>query len=192
MDTNELRPEVPNLAVAHRLAGKVKRWHSEETIREQTIADHVYNIMRIYLYIWGNPEPSLFCRIMFHDFEELYLGDLPHWAGCIPELKTAYRFAEDELLASFPEIPTSHHYDYRIKICDWIEALEFMINECLLGNSEMRFRMEKLYRKLVVETSRLEQSEEDVIIRYLRDTRWLDRYAVVMLGGTHGQEIRLP
>lgn len=187
MKASELRPEIPNLVVAHRQAGKVRRWHTENTVRQQTISDHVYNLMRIYLYIWGNPEPSLVCRMMFHDFEEFYLGDLPHWAACIPDFKTAYKKAEGELLSEFMEIPSSHAYDHRIKICDWIEALEFMMDECMLGNDHLFERMEKLYQKLEKE---IYNEEKGRVFKYLDDSEWLDKFNTLKGVGEHGESDR--
>jgi len=187
----DLIPEIPNLEVAHRRAGKVKRWHTEPTIQQQTLSDHIFNMLRIYMAIWGEPPPAIVMKIMYHDFEELYLGDLPHWAAQIPDLKIAYLEVEHQLQHEYQDILSATHrynaFEYRIKICDWIEALEFMLEEILLGNSRMRLRMEKLYQKL----ERLlkdEYRDEEPVLRYLDDTNFARMFNLAMDGIHRGQE----
>lgn len=178
---SEISPGVGSYIGAWKTSGGVKRWHTEETIREQTLADHRYNLLRIYMSIWGTPTGQILWKIVHHDFEELFLGDLPHWSADILELKNGYRTAEEKLLALFPKIketqsPTAH--DRRIKICDWIEALEFMMREILLGNKMMTTQVHRLYGKLVHEMS--DYNEE--IEKYLEITEFKHNYNLLMDG----------
>lgn len=144
----KIREEIDTLQLARKRAAKVKRWHTEFTIQTQTLSDHIFNVIRIYHSIWGEPDTETFKKLMYHDFEEYFLGDLPHWTCNIPDLKNAYADAKDDLLLEYnlKVLPTDR--DERIKVCDWIEAIEFMIIEVNLGNNTLRSGLERLWNKL--------------------------------------------
>lgn len=157
-----------NLNQARRKAGKVKRYHTESLLQPaQTLSDHIFNMLRIWTSLWGDPPPEVTMQILFHDFEELILGDIPHWAAEFPALKEAYHDANGkvrELLGVPAEIK-----DDRMHIVDQIEALEFMVDEVLLGNHTLVLKLHKLGDVINQHLSKLLPEESRPIYDYLKD-----------------------
>lgn len=75
--------EIPGrLSITDRLRlQSVKRWHIVPTVKEQTVADHVYGVMQ--LGCWMARELGLdvldqfFVELLDHDIEEVITGDVP-------------------------------------------------------------------------------------------------------------------
>ena len=184
---NNTRPDLDTLEKAHRAAGKVKRWHTEEVFREQKISDHVYGLMRIYYHIWGVPDGHTFLDLLFHDFEELFLGDLPHWTHKFPKLRKAYDEAWKENQKVFPKLPSVTDKTYRIAAVDHIDALEFMLDEVWYGNEALKGPMTRLYSKLEksMDTTMLKE-EASRVEHYLNEVGFTHRYNLVIDGVHRG------
>ena len=61
-----------------RNAGKVKRFHTVETIGQQTVAEHSFNVCLILLFITnGTASSELLKAALYHDLPELITGDIP-------------------------------------------------------------------------------------------------------------------
>lgn len=180
---NDLRKECKSRSQALRYAGKVKRWHTEQTLQTQTISDHNFNILRIYYSIWGRPEPDVTERILFHDFEEYFIGDIPHWAAAIPEMEKTKKYLEKLLWIRF-DMPGPSTEEKRIKICDWIEALEFMLDEVMFGNDTLRSSLEGLHVKLIKEL--LDPEEAAAVADYLVDMGFEYKYGLIIDGVHRG------
>lgn len=160
--------------IFHRQAGQVKRWHTELTLREQTISDHVYNVMRIFYWVWGPPTQEQFIELITHDIEEREMGDWPHWIAARPiinEIKDNLEHAIRDA-AGIPQTETSN----AVKICDWIEAIEFMVQEYELGNHGLRTKMEGLWAKILIlrDSGGIESIER--VDRYLKNSGLKHRY----------------
>lgn len=61
-----------------RLSGQIKRFHTWPIVGQQTIAEHCWQILRIYLSIVNEIDPHMVRHICFHDIGETYVGDLPY------------------------------------------------------------------------------------------------------------------
>lgn len=166
----------------HREAGKVKRWHTEFTVQQQTISDHVFNMIRIYTAIWGAPDTENFYKLIYHDIEEREIGDWPHWTACDKKLEEGKRRLERAVLYKYG-IKDYDESD-RIKICDWVEALEFMIDEVNLGNDTLRNKMEMLWRKM--DDMALYNNHNDQlygkVYRYLEESGTKHKYNCIIDG----------
>lgn len=120
-----------------RLAGQVRRYHTWPTLTEQTVADHSYHVLRIYIAIFGPPTSEVTVAIINHDAPELVTGDPPFPIKAQnPTLKSEFDKLEDEALVGLgmenPEIgPLARA---RIKICDLLEMHEFGQMELTMGN----------------------------------------------------------
>jgi hypothetical protein len=169
-----------------RCAGKVKRWHMEFTVQSQTISDHVYNIFRIYYTIYWVPEPEVFSHILFHDAEEYLTGDLPHWFAAIPEVHAAKVKEEKkfEKIHGLNKLPMDEHKFHRIRVCDWIEAMEFMVDEVNLGNDSLRHKLERLFDKLM-DHCRDDPWKQNVS-DYLEKSGFMSKYNYIMDGVHRG------
>src|SRR5262249_20467298 len=61
-----------------RLAGQIKRYHTWPTIGQQTVAEHTWHLLRIYMSVVSEINPAVCFRIMFHDIGEHLTGDIPY------------------------------------------------------------------------------------------------------------------
>jgi len=121
-----------------RRAGDVTRFATWPTIRTQTCAHHAWNVCRILVAIWPHAPAPVIVRALHHDSGELGSGDIPFpFKRDNPELKVIMdRLEEASLLACGISLPqVSDEWVRRLKICDWIEMLEFAWDEHLLGSA---------------------------------------------------------
>ena len=71
------------LARKYRLAGGVKRWHVQPTLRQQTVAEHSFGVMMLLRQVVdGNVFSdesilNMLLAAMHHDLPELMTGDIP-------------------------------------------------------------------------------------------------------------------
>jgi 5'-deoxynucleotidase YfbR-like HD superfamily hydrolase len=121
-------------------AGSVRRYHTWPVIREQTVADHSFHVIRIYWTLFGRVPDVVTEYIVWHDMGELWTGDTPY-----PVKKNNYALKkimndmEREAVYSMGGIPdpsTSLTTDHvkRVKLCDLLEMLEYALHEISLGN----------------------------------------------------------
>lgn len=129
----------PTLSNA-RLAGDVIRYHVWPTVRQQSVAHHSWNVLRIYIELFGSPEPNTTSYIVWHDGGELATGDIPFDAKIRdPMLKQISDPIADECASYlskrvFSKDMIDSNELIRVKICDLAEMAEFAIEECRLGN----------------------------------------------------------
>lgn len=125
------------MMASRRLAGEVIRFHCWPTIRKQTVAEHSWQVMRVYTEIFGVPPVEVWEWILWHDVLEFALGD-PPWPTKIkfPQLGSAYADAETtvsrEIGLSWPVITETQRKT--IKLCDNLECWEFGKQEVSMGN----------------------------------------------------------
>lgn len=121
------------------LAGAVKRWHTWPTLREQTVADHTFNALRIYMAMFGITTDPIVQAIMEHDLGEMTVGDIPYPAKILdPEfgaLADAMEKDAIELLLQRKSPTLTEMQRMQIRMCDILEGLEFSYLELMMGNS---------------------------------------------------------
>lgn len=118
--------------------GRVKRYHTLETLKENTVGQHTFNMLVIADAAFnGQPPPALMQAILYHDLHEAYTGDTPFYTkrdnpnfraalGCL-EFKVNSRMGIHVHLT--PE-------EKRIlRFIDMLEALSFLVDERVLGNT---------------------------------------------------------
>lgn len=124
-----------------RLAGDVTRYHTWPMQTNQSVAHHTWNVLRIWVELFGPPSPEVSVAILFHDCGEIVTGDLPFPVKSDNlDLKTAANRVESEALNT--SIPLYHEMvdglteeqKKHIKICDLCEMLEQGYHERHLGN----------------------------------------------------------
>jgi 5'-deoxynucleotidase YfbR-like HD superfamily hydrolase len=131
---------VRDITMNLRFAGLVKRYHTWPVLREQTVAEHTWHVLRIYDKLFGLPSVEVVRAIMYHDVGEVRTGDAPFPAKRDnPDLKKAYDRVESEhrlkLLGADPELAVSENDLRKLKICDLVEMWEFGMEEYLKGNN---------------------------------------------------------
>ena len=126
-----------DIAVNPRLAGLVKRYHTWPVLTIQSVAEHSWQVYRIYYELFGGVPALVAHYIMTHDMGELVTGDPPYPVKADhPQLKKVYDLKEaiainemDHCLVRLPqkEVP-------RVKLCHMLEMMEFGLHEMTLGN----------------------------------------------------------
>lgn len=120
-----------------RLAGQVIRYHTWPVLRQQTVGEHSWQIMRIFCKLFGSPRDAVWEYIMVHDMGEIAVGDVPFPVKSKnPKLKAEFDALEDKALEDMGiKIPLIYNAErWQIKICDLLEMMEFGLEEMQLGN----------------------------------------------------------
>lgn len=135
-------PERQRINRNPRLNGAVKRYHVWPTLQQQTVADHVYHVLRIYWEMWGPPEPRVLTHILWHD-TELQSGDVPFGAKYRDQLlkarhEAAELSARKDIAGARAIVEISDLERCQFKIADLLEMWEFGVHEAALGNTLMQ------------------------------------------------------
>lgn len=123
--------------------GRIKRYHTAETVRQQTVAEHSFNVMVLVdVVCQGMPGPNLLRAVMYHDISEQLTGDIPapgKWL--VSELAVGCELAEDwyeDYYKKFIHPNASHRVTKEeaqiLRYCDMLELLINVYLEEQLGN----------------------------------------------------------
>jgi 5'-deoxynucleotidase YfbR-like HD superfamily hydrolase len=126
-----------------RLAGQLKRYHTWPIIGQQTIGEHCWQILRIYLAVVDTIDPHMICHIMYHDAGEHFTGDLPYpIKRDNPILKEELDRLQNQSIAAqmqywgcFRQIVLSDYDKAFFKQMELIEMAEFGMDQVNLGNN---------------------------------------------------------
>lgn len=117
--------------------GKVKRYHTLDTLKENTVGQHTFNMLIIADAVYKRaPPPTLMQAILYHDLHEVYTGDTPFYTK---RDNPAFNNTLKEL---------EHLINVRMSTCtsltieegcilrfiDILEAISFLVDERMLGN----------------------------------------------------------
>ena len=118
-------------------AGRVKRWHTVDTVATQNVADHTYGVMATLVYITdGEASKELLLAALYHDVLEGITGDLPHPFKklCPDEVIRMEGIAANQLPEGFESIITQDEMDM-LKVADLLEMGVWATYELVLGNA---------------------------------------------------------
>lgn len=124
-----------------REAGYVKRFHTVQTIGQQTVAEHSFFVCLILNTILsGEVSNNLLKAALFHDLAEVSTGDVPattKWRS--PELKGTL----EDLEQCFNKkhglcVKLTEEEELALKYADMLELVYFCSDQIKLGNSNMR------------------------------------------------------
>ncbi len=121
-----------------RLAGQVKRYATWPVIHQQSTGEHSWQVLRIYIEIFGAPSPEVCVYIVHHDSAELAVGDPPFpLKSQNADLKKIYDRLEVGALMemrgeALPDLSSDERM--KIKVCDLLEMWEFGQQELRMGN----------------------------------------------------------
>lgn len=133
------------LTLDPRSAGKISRYHTWERIRDQSVGEHTWQVMRIILALHPEASPQLLRYAMFHDVGERVTGDVPFPVKREhPEVKTAFDSMEGE--AQLRMVPwgviagvvLTVEERNLLKLAEFIEMMEWGLDEMALGNKNAR------------------------------------------------------
>lgn len=125
-----------------RLAGRVKRYHTWPYIKEQSVAEHSWQLLRILCVIWPNVPAHVMKYVVDHDCGELTTGDAPFPVKRDnPVLANEMNRVEQEgldlqiargFLAPSPLISDMERW--AVKLAEFIEMWEWALEEEMMGN----------------------------------------------------------
>jgi len=154
-----------------RASGAVSRYHTWPTLKQQTVADHTWNVLRIYERLFGAPEPYIFQHILYHDAAEVITGDIPfEIKRKNKDFKDAYDEVEksaNEMLGLSRTLLGLAPLDAaKVKFCDLQEMAEFAIIEMEMGNRLARPIFDNIIKaqKALLEKDILVESNKDIAL----------------------------
>lgn len=122
-----------------RMAGLVRRYHTWPVHHTQTVAEHTWQVMRLWCETFGNPRSEVWYYLLIHDLGEVTTGDLPYPIKLNnPKLKAEMDRLELDALNNmgFPDprrVLTEEEYA-QFKFCDLLECAEYAQREVRMGN----------------------------------------------------------
>lgn len=119
-----------------RQAGRVKRFHTIECLREQTIADHSWNVAQILLHLDPEVSRELLRAALNHDIPEYFTGDIPapmkwDYPLMVKEIEKAERSIELLLGTS---LLLSEKEKALLNFADSMDLMLWCVDELELGN----------------------------------------------------------
>lgn len=120
-------------------AFSIKRYHTIQTLRTQTVGDHTARVMALALYLGGD-SLNLMKAILEHDALEIFTGDIPATAKWDVEFNKAVdqlenRFNRDVGLDMGKSL--SEEEATILKVADMLELCLWCSEECYMGNENM-------------------------------------------------------
>jgi 5'-deoxynucleotidase YfbR-like HD superfamily hydrolase len=133
--------EKGNLVDDPRAAGEVRRYSTWRTIRQQNVAEHTWQVLRILLTIWPAAPRNVIIHAVVHDMGEMS-GDIQYpFKNMFPELRAGADKAEN-YVQNRQRISVFERAVF--KLCDNLEMLEFGMVEVNMGNKYGRIIMDRM------------------------------------------------
>lgn len=131
-----------NLVEDPRAAGEIRRYHTWAVHRDQSTAEHTWQILRILLTIWPTVPRNVIVHGLVHDSGEmsgdiqypfkLLFEELEH--GSVKAENYVRHLQQETLGAPAPNHPLSQFEKFVFKACDNLEMWEFGLRELNMGN----------------------------------------------------------
>lgn len=122
-----------------RRAGAVRRYHTETVIKEETVAEHTFNVLNLVMALTqGHASRELILAALFHDMGEHKVGDLPAPTkrGLPAESRHTINEMEREAVkrihGGIPELTPME--EKVLHIADRLDGLWKCIDEVRMGN----------------------------------------------------------
>lgn len=135
-------PEEVVIARAVREGFRVKRYHTEELISEETVGEHTAGVLALCLVLTdGQASRNLLIQALFHDLAERRTGDVPYPVKRDnPDLKSLLVNLEEAYLEEiFPPLPTiSLEDELLLKAADMLQLCYKARAEINMGNNLAR------------------------------------------------------
>lgn len=182
-----------NLVADPRAAGEVRRYSTWRTIRQQNVAEHTWQILRILLTVWPSAPRNVLIYAVVHDMGEM-AGDIQYpFKNMFPELRAGSEKAENYVQhmqrreIGIPEVkhPLSPFETQVFKLCDNLEMWEFGMVEVNMGNKYAQIVVDRMKEATAqnlqnlkdMETTKQYQDNAEVIVavqRYINNRMEVD------------------
>lgn len=119
----------------------VKRFHTTERIREETVGHHSAGVASIILRLDPECSKDILVAALMHDVPEAYTGDVPataKWdhdglADCLAEMEIAYING-----VNIPDVALTVEEMYLLKLADMLDLVLSSLEEMGRGNQYAR------------------------------------------------------
>lgn len=134
----------PNMKVSHRhlrRGGRVLRYHTEPTLRKQTVAEHSWGVAMIARELYPD-DKMLMIASLLHDIAEHQTGDMPapvKWKN--EALRRELERVENDVnseLGLIELLQLNALQRQRLKYCDLLELLWFCVEEMQAGSRDAK------------------------------------------------------
>lgn len=120
---------------------RVRRWHTEPVLHNQTVGEHSYGVMYLVLELTGwSASRNLLLASLMHDTAERKTGDVPGPTKRKLGVKAAFDAMEDAHMAELglviPALTESEAFT--LKLADNLEGAMFCAFELRRGNRDIR------------------------------------------------------
>jgi len=121
--------------------GTIKRYHTLETIGEQSVGAHSWGVAMILQYLDKSVSKEAILKALTHDIAELYTGDIPapvKWDNpdLVKSLKSIERAYEKKLGIDYSNV-LGKKEAILFKQADMFELLFFCMRQRKMGNTNM-------------------------------------------------------
>lgn len=121
-------------------SARVKRYHSEPVLHNQTVGEHTYGVLWFVLLMVENPSPQLLKAVVMHDMHEFVTGDIPAPSKRLEGVKPLFDAMEEGIEVQIlgkraPVLSREEHWV--LKMADALEGLSFCAFELRQGNREI-------------------------------------------------------
>jgi 5'-deoxynucleotidase YfbR-like HD superfamily hydrolase len=156
-----------NLVHDPRAAGHVRRYHTWAIHKEQTVAEHTWQILRILLTVWPSAPRNVIIHALMHDAGEMS-GDIQYpFKLMFTELKAGGDKAENYVRKmqrdgiGAPEAlhPMSAFEKNVVKCCDNLEMWEYGLCEVNMGNRYALIVVNRMQRAISENLAAIKQLE---------------------------------
>jgi hypothetical protein len=136
-----------------RRAGRVQRYHTWPHIKEQSVAEHSWQVARLMRVIWPSAPTEVMDYCLFHDIGEVVAGDPPYPSKVMnPAFGTEHAKVEEAAVLKMtlpwgmppPVLRLRDPVQQAIfKLVHFIEMAEWAMDEITLGNQNARLVLER-------------------------------------------------
>lgn len=166
-----MRIEASEITLSTRHAGRVSRYHTWPVLRQQTVGEHSWQVLRLYVEIFGAPPPEVTKWIVYHDVPEIKNGDPPFPVKRDnPALGVEYAKIDHEfyqtVLGHDPSSDVSPEDRLRVKLCDLMEMYEFGVEETQMGNRFAEPIVDRVWAAILSLLQRVDHDDEKKFLRY--------------------------
>lgn len=124
-----------------RTAGQVTRYHTWPRIRDQSVGEHTWQVMRILLTVWPTCPRKMLVYCHMHDRGEMAADIAYPFKKKVPELGAGSKIAEKMIMVEQDtqwgglDIPVLSEYEEDVfKCCEYLEMWEYGLCEINMGN----------------------------------------------------------
>src|SRR5574337_169888 len=120
-----------------RRAGQVRRYHTEVTIKDQSVGEHSFNVAWLcHLLTKQRPMSALLLHALAHDAAKPATGDIPAPTKRSLKIRDTVDALENEIMgkAGLDLPPLDDHNAHILKLADALDGVLWCLREWELGN----------------------------------------------------------